>query len=141
MVPVVLVYLVVPFILAIVSTSCVFVQYLKLIGIYTIKSIEISFSNNYTSAIVDEIQKMLQAIINSQSAFRQEILKRFDKTDKKIENLQIETRQGKKELTERIDKLGKQLAYLEDDAPTKEEFDSLENRVNKLEKHSTTSIS
>lgn len=34
----------------------------------------------------------------------------------------------------RIDKLGEQLAYLEDDAPTKGEFEKLEKRVGKLEK-------
>ena len=33
-----------------------------------------------------------------------------------------------------IDKLGLQLAELSDDAPTIKEFDSLEKRVNKLEK-------
>lgn len=38
-----------------------------------------------------------------------------------------------KNLTGRIDKLGKSLAYLEDDAPTREEFDNLEDRVDKVE--------
>ena len=38
-----------------------------------------------------------------------------------------------KNLTSRIDKLGRQLAYLEDDAPTREEHDNLEKRVVKVE--------
>lgn len=34
----------------------------------------------------------------------------------------------------RIDKLGRQLAYLEDDSPTIKEFDLLDKRVTKIEK-------
>jgi hypothetical protein len=30
----------------------------------------------------------------------------------------------------RIDKIGKQVAYLDDDTPTREEFDQLQNKVN-----------
>ena len=60
-------------------------------------------------------QKMLQAIINGQSTLKQELLSRIDKVDLKV------------------DKLGKQLAYLEDDAPTREEFDDLEKRVDKID--------
>ena len=56
---------------------------------------------------MDDTQKMLQAIVNGQSSFRQEVL-------------------GK------IDKLGRQLAYLEDDTPTREEFDHLGKRVDKI---------
>lgn len=37
-----------------------------------------------------------------------------------------------------IDKNGRQLAYLEDDAPTREEFDILEKRVGKLEQKPTS---
>ena len=36
-------------------------------------------------------------------------------------------------VNERLDKHGKQLAYLEEDAPTREEFDDLKKRVDKLE--------
>lgn len=58
---------------------------------------------------------MLQALIRGQAAL-----------DAKIES-------GFKEVNDRLDKQGKQLAYLEDDAPTRGEFDELTKRVEKLE--------
>ena len=66
--------------------------------------------------------KMLQMLLDGQSSIKKD-LKRVEKNlgDK------IDTN-GK-----RIDKLGMQLANLEDDAPTIEEFDDLEKRVTKLE--------
>lgn len=86
---------------------------------------------------MDDTQKMLQVIINGQSTFRQEVLGRIDKLDKrlsgKIDALDQKVDKVDKHLTERIDKLGKQLAYLEDDAPTREEFEQLEKKVNNIE--------
>lgn len=80
---------------------------------------------------------MLQAIINGQSTFRQEVLGKIDKLDQKlggrIDGLEGKIDQVEKNLTKRIDRLGKQIAYLEDDTPTREEFDKLENRVDKME--------
>lgn len=43
--------------------------------------------------------------------------------------LREEMKKGFKETHERLDKQGRQLAYLEDDAPTREEFDELKKRV------------
>lgn len=64
--------------------------------------------------------KMLRAIINGQSTFRQDVLGRIDKLDAKlggrIDGLEDRIDQVEKNLTSRIDKLGTQLAYLEDDA-------------------------
>ncbi|KKQ78918.1 MAG: hypothetical protein US99_C0008G0007 [Candidatus Daviesbacteria bacterium GW2011_GWF2_38_6] len=85
---------------------------------------------------MDDTQKMLQAIVNGQSSFRQEVLGKIDKLDKKVDQLG-ERLEGKidsveKNLTGRIDKLGRQLAYLEDDTPTREEFDHLGKRVDKI---------
>lgn len=86
---------------------------------------------------MNDIQKMFQAIINGQSAFRQEVMSRIDRLDEKfegkIDNLDKKMDRMEKNLSGRIDKLGKQLAYLEDDTPTREEFDSLEKRVVKIE--------
>lgn len=90
---------------------------------------------------MNDIQKMLRAIINGQSAFRQEVLKKIDNLDVKLSgridqvenNLTDRIDKVEKKLTERIDKIGKQLAYLEEDAPTRDEFDTLEKRVNKIE--------
>lgn len=92
---------------------------------------------------MDDTHKMLQAIINGQSSFRQEVVKKIDNLDKKLSNridgidqkvggLSQKIDKVEKNLTNRIDALGKQLAYLEDDTPTREEFDSLEKRVDDM---------
>ena len=67
-------------------------------------------------------KKMLQAILDKVTA-----------VDSKVENLGEKLDNTEKRLTKRIDKLGIELAELSDDAPTVEEFDSLEKRVTKLE--------
>ena len=90
---------------------------------------------------MDDVKKMFRTIVNGQSTMKQEMLGeigkvrneveevgvKVDKVDKKIDG--VESR-----LTKRIDKLGLQIAHLEDDAPTIGEFDKLEKRVSKLEK-------
>jgi len=66
---------------------------------------------------------VLQAILDGQTVIRNDIKRiegRLDKTEER--------------LVERIDKLGLQIANLEDDAPTIEEFEKLEKRVSKLER-------
>lgn len=50
-----------------------------------------------------------------------------------IVNLKNETKDGFKKVNERIDKIGLQLANLEDDAPTREEFENLTIKVKKVE--------
>jgi hypothetical protein len=42
-----------------------------------------------------------------------------------------------KKVNKRLDKLSRPLAYLEDDAPTVEDFEKLEKRVSKLEGQSS----
>jgi chromosome segregation ATPase len=86
---------------------------------------------------MDEIKKMLKIVINDLSSLKQQMGKMEKRLDKKIDG--VEERLSNKidkvdeKLTKRIDNLEKQLAYLEDDAPTREEFDGLEKRVGKLE--------
>ena len=53
--------------------------------------------------------------------------------DIKVDEVKGEIKETRSNLTERMDKLGLQIARLEDDAPTIEEFDDLEKRVSKLE--------
>ncbi len=67
--------------------------------------------------------KMLQAILDSQVSIKNE-----------LKDLKEEVHSGFEEVNDRIDKLGESLAYLEDDAPTREEHDELEKRVTKIEK-------
>ena len=91
---------------------------------------------------MDDVKEMLKAVINGQHALRTEMVgeiselrkemqdkfaevdKRFDKVDKRFD-----------EVDQRLDKQGAQLAYLEEDAPTREEHDALEKRVEKIEVH------
>lgn len=86
---------------------------------------------------MNDTQKMLQIIINGQSTFRQEVLSKIDRVNKRVdalgERLESKIDSVEKKLTERLDKIGRQLAYLEDDAPTREEFDNLERKVNEIE--------
>ena len=60
--------------------------------------------------------KILQSILDGQVLIRGDI------------------KEVKETLTNRIDKLGLQIANLEDDSPTIKEFDNLEKRVKRLEK-------
>lgn len=68
--------------------------------------------------------KMLQTIIDSIAAFRKENNERFD-------NLESEMSIEFKGIKKRLDVQGAQLSYLEDDAPTREEFEKLEKRIEK----------
>ena len=71
---------------------------------------------------MNDIQKMFQAVIHGQNAIKQELSGKIDKVDQKLEKLgkRLEGRidQVEENLTQRIDNLGKQLAYLEEDTPT-----------------------
>lgn len=75
--------------------------------------------------------RILQAIIDGQAAIREEI----KKLDVKVDSGFKETTRRFDKTDERIDKLGLQLANLEDDAPTVAAFDNLEKKVKKLEHH------
>jgi tetrahydromethanopterin S-methyltransferase subunit G len=88
----------------------------------------------------DDTETMLRAIINGLSAFKQEFLtfkkevfQRFDDMDRKIDGVE-------ERLTKRINTIGKQAAYLEDDTPTREEFNKLEKRVDELELKPSSNI-
>ena len=89
---------------------------------------------------MDDTKKMLQAIINGQSALKSELLgeiqkvdKKVDRLDEKVDGLKGEMIDGFKKLTARVDKIGSQAAHLEDDTPTVQEVDELEKRVTNLE--------
>ena len=88
---------------------------------------------------MDDTNKMLRAIINGQSAMKSELLGEIQKLDKKlnvkIDDLANETKEGFRKLTERVDKIGLQVARLEDDTPTREEFDDVDSRLKKLEQN------
>ena len=62
--------------------------------------------------------KMLQTIINGQSAIKEELKNDIKKAKEELKKdvLRVEKKVDKN--GERLDKQGKQLAYLEDDAPT-----------------------
>ena len=62
--------------------------------------------------------KLLQSILDGQVQIRKELKETRESLEKKVEA------NGK-----RIDKLGLQIAKLEDDAPTREEFEELKQKV------------
>lgn len=71
--------------------------------------------------------KMLQAIADSISLLRKEIHDGLKDVNERMNK-------GFKEVNNRIDKLGKSLAYMEDDAVTWEAHDKLSKRISKIEK-------
>ena len=77
--------------------------------------------------------KMLQAILNGQAAIKEELKGEIRKVRVDLTEMIKEVSNKVDENTDRLDKLGLQIANLEDDAPTIEEFDKLEKRVTKLE--------
>jgi hypothetical protein len=86
----------------------------------------------------DETRKMLRAVINGQSAIKEELGQKIDHLDKKIDqvksSLSNKIDNVEKKLTKRIDRLGLQIAQLEDDTPARVEHEKLEKRVTKLER-------
>ena len=81
--------------------------------------------------------KILQAILDGQKALEERLSEKIDKVDKKlterIGNLDRKVDEGFKKVNNRLDMQGKQLAYLEDDAPTIKEFIRLKKRVISIE--------
>lgn len=100
--------------------------------------IDINNFQSYTD-FMDEVKEMLKTVINGQHVLRAEMNAKFAKLGKKLDNevrsVRQDMREGFGEVNKRLDILGKQLSYLEDDAPTREEHDALEKRVEKIEKH------
>ena len=80
---------------------------------------------------------MLTAVVHGQSTLKQEVVSEMAKLRNDLEGLKKKTDNGFKSTHERLDKLGMQLAFLEDDAPTREEHDALENRVKTLDQQTT----
>lgn len=84
---------------------------------------------------MEEVKEMLKAVVNGQHALRSELFREISKFRKEMNALRQEVKEGFEEVNVRLDKQGKQLAYLGEDAPTREEFADLESRVDKLEKN------
>ncbi|OGM25450.1 hypothetical protein A2715_05375 [Candidatus Woesebacteria bacterium RIFCSPHIGHO2_01_FULL_39_32] len=94
---------------------------------------------------MDEVKSLFRKIVNGQSVLKQELLVEIKKVNSKVDGLEgrmktgqnsirKEMREGFKKVNSRLDKIGKSVAYLEDDAPTHEEHNKLEKRVIKVEK-------
>jgi len=89
---------------------------------------------------MDDIKRMLRAVINGQSALKQELLSEIKKIDIKVDKgfAKVDERFKEvdkrfQEVNDRLDMQGKSMAYLEDDAPTNKDFEKLEKRVYCLE--------
>jgi hypothetical protein len=72
--------------------------------------------------VMDDLKKMIRSVINSQSSMKSELLSEIRKGDEKlsseIKEFKKETKEGFKKVNYRLDLIGKQVAYLDDDAPT-----------------------
>ena len=80
--------------------------------------------------------KLIQEVLDKVSSIDDKVNtidNRVNSIDKKVDRGFSELREGIFENGKRIDKIGLQLAELEDDAPTREEHNELESRVDKLE--------
>lgn len=77
---------------------------------------------------------MLQVIIKGQQELKEELAALRQETKQEFAVLREETKDGFRKTHERLDKQGAQLAYLDDDSPTREEHDGLVKRVEKIEK-------
>lgn len=66
--------------------------------------------------------KILQAILDSQVTLTN-----------KLNGLEAKVDDGFKKVNERLDSIGKSVAYLEDDTPTREEHNKLKKRVKRIE--------
>jgi len=83
-------------------------------------------------------KKVLQGVVSGIGLIHQDI--QIIKKDMKSmeERLNEKMDAGFEKVNSRIDKLGFQLAELEDDAPTREEFDELGEKVTKLQRQFLT---
>jgi BMFP domain-containing protein YqiC len=88
---------------------------------------------------MEEIKKMLFAVMNSQSSHKEELLSEIRKAKEELGNEILTVQKNVEKNGKRIDALGNQLAILDDDAPARDEFKSLEVRVKKLEQSLATS--
>ena|SRR5258706_2905231 len=91
---------------------------------------------------MDEIKKMLHAVINAQSSLRQDLFGEIGELRKEMngrfDKVEANAAKVEKSLTRRLDMIGKSVAYLEDDTPTREEYELLEKRVDKIEQKLTS---
>lgn len=76
----------------------------------------------------------------SDTKLLQTILDRVNSVDKKVDEVKVEVKITRQTLTKRIDKLGLQIAQLEDDAPTADEFEKLTKRITKLENQTSKKL-
>lgn len=89
---------------------------------------------------MNDSQELFRKVANAISASKSVVLGEIKKVDGKVEGLDKKVDMVREDmvglenrLTKRIDKIGLNLARLEDDTPTLEEFDKLEGRVTKVE--------
>lgn len=87
---------------------------------------------------LSERQDAMKQVLDGLSAGQDSLKIGQDSLKEEIAVLRQEVRKGFRETNERLDKQGKQLAYLDDDAPTREEHEGLVERVEKLEKSLTS---
>lgn len=83
--------------------------------------------------MADNTAIMLQAIIDGQTAIKEELKKEIRRVEDNLSGKIQENNEAIETNGARLDKLGTDLAQLADDAPTNEEFDKHEERITALE--------
>ena len=87
---------------------------------------------------MNDIKSMLRAVINGQSAMKEELMAMIDRNSVDIRKLGRDMNSGFQEVNKRLDRQGKSIAYLEDDAPTKKDFDELVEVVDTIKQKIAT---
>jgi len=87
---------------------------------------------------MEEIKKMLRAVINGQSALKSKLITKINNLENKVDKIDRKIDVVDEKLSKRLDSIGKSVAYLEDDTPTAKDFDELTSRVSTLERKFST---
>lgn len=82
---------------------------------------------------VREIKKMSKAVINHISTVKSELLMEIKKSRDESNHKFEQMNKTLASHTKRLDRIGRNVVFLEEDTPTRDEFDRLESRVLKVE--------
>lgn len=89
------------------------------------------FAKAFKDVVLPALEDMEERLASKKDL--NELNLRVEGVEGNLTNLEAKVDKGFKNVNERIDKLGKTLAVLDNDAPTRDEFEDLTTRVKKVE--------